>query len=330
MKINFERLVSRNVSLSIYKQLSLAGMKMTVNKFISIIVIFGIAALVIVSTFLFILLNLPLLIAIAIGIGSWALIAIVAYMIVQYKIDGRKTKMERLLADYFQLAAANLRSGIALDRALLIAARPEFGFFSDDIKDMSRKVFAGETLENTLTELGQKYRSTELQRAVRMMIESIRYGGAMADLLVQLSKDMRAEELAKKEISGQMLMYTIFIVFAGLIAAPLLYGLTSQMIVVTDNVWTGILKQNPGGLPTAGISFLKPSPPKITTAEYKDFSIVAIIVVTGFASLIMAAISSGSPIKGLKYLPLFILAGIGIYFVTSYVIGLMFSSIGGA
>ena len=132
----------------------------------------------------------------------------------------------------------------------------------------------------------------------------------MADLLEQISKDMRQQQLTQKEIAGQMLMYSIFIAFAGLIAAPVLYGLTSQMIVVTDTVWKGILAQNPGGLPTTGISFLKPSPPKITADTYHDFSLAAIIIICGFASLIMSAISSGSAIKGLKLMPVFIVAGI--------------------
>jgi hypothetical protein len=133
----------------------------------------------------------------------------------------------------------------------------------------------------------------------------------------------------QKEIAGQMFMYSIFIVFAGLIAAPVLYGLTSQMIVTTDTVWNGILAQNPGGLPTEGISFLKPSPPQITPSEYHDFSIAAIVVITAFASLIVSAISSGSAMKGIRYMPVFVIIGVVIFIVMVTVIGGVFKSIGG-
>jgi hypothetical protein len=125
-------------------------------------------------------------------------------------------------------------------------------------------------------------------------------------------------------------MYSIFIAFAGLIAAPVLYGLTSQMIIVTDSVWKGILASNPGGLPTTGLSFLKPSPPKISAGFYHTFSLIAISVITGFAALIMSAISSGSVIKGIRLLPAFIIIGLVIYFVVGSVIAAMFGSIGGA
>ena len=49
-------------------------------------------------------------------------------MYLEFRIDGRKTKLEVMLPDYLQITSANLRSGIALDRAMLLAARPEFGF----------------------------------------------------------------------------------------------------------------------------------------------------------------------------------------------------------
>ena len=108
--------------------------------------------------------------------------------------------------------------------------------------------------------LSKAYRSTQLQHTVRLMIEGIQYGGGMTDLLNQLSKDMRNQAMVGKEISGQLFMYTIFIAFATLIGTPVLYALTSQMITMTNSVWAGILRQNPGGLPTEGVTFLKPSP----------------------------------------------------------------------
>ena len=163
-----------------------------------------------------------------------------------------------------------------------------------------------------------------------MILEALRYGGAVADLLMQISKDMRQQQLMQKEIAGQMLMYSIFILFAALIAAPVLYGLTSQMIVVTDTVWKGILAQNPGGLPTAGISFLKPSPPTITVEAYHDFSIAAIVIICAFASLIVSAINSGSAMKGIRLLPVFVLIGIAIFLVMVSVVGNLFGHIGGA
>ena len=329
MQINFERLVSRSVGRYLSTLLDLAGYKMTVQRLLQLLIEGFFAIYVLVAVGLFIAKFSILVVAIG-GLGAGVMYVIVIYMMINYQIDKRKTMVENVLPDYFQITSANLRSGIALDRAMLLAARPEFKFFAEDIKDMDRKIFGGETFQASLTELGSKYRSYTLQHAIKMMIEAQRYGGAMADLMEQLSKDMRNQQMVQKEVSGQLFMYSIFIAFAGLIAAPVLYGLTSQMIIVTDSVWKGILASNPGGLPTTGLSFLKPSPPKISAGFYHTFSLIAISVITGFAALIMSAISSGSVIKGIRLLPAFIIIGLVIYFVVGSVIAAMFGSIGGA
>ena len=278
MAIRFERLISRSIAVALSKELDMAGLKTSVEGIARLVVVGQIALLVIVPFVVYFITKFNTLIDFVCGLGAAALLVVLIYSYFEYKIDRRKTKMETMFPDYLQIASANLRSGISLDRAMLLAARPEFGFFSEDIKDMNRRVFGGENLGDALRDLASKYRSYQLTHAVRMILESLTYGGAMADLLEQLSKDMRHQQLTQKEISGQLFLYSIFIAFAALVASPVLYGLTSQMIVVTDTVWKGILAANPGGLPSTGFSFLKPTPPKITPRSTSTSPLAAIIV----------------------------------------------------
>ncbi len=327
VEIKFDRLVSRNVVVALSRELDLAGVKMSVDQLLKIMILGAIFLLIGVSFGLYIL-GFNALIDAAGGLVCPALFATSIYLVLEYQIDARKTKIEEILPDYLQIVSANLRSGIALDRSMLLAARPEFGFLSEDVKEMNRRIYGGENFDASLREFADRYRSYQLSHAIRMILESLRYGGAMADLIEQIAKDMRSQQMTQKEVSGQLFMYSIFIAFAGLIAAPVLYGLTAQMITVTDAVWKGILAQNPGGLPTTGISFLKPSPPKISPTVYYDFSLVAIAIITGFAGLIMSAISTGSAIKGIKWVPVFIIIGIIVFIVMQTLIGGIFAGIG--
>jgi Flp pilus assembly protein TadB len=326
--VRFERLVSRGLVRRLSNEIDLAGVKTSVEMLLRAAIIGSILILIGVSYTLFIF-KIGVLLDMVFGLLGATLYMVVIYVLLEYKIDGRKTKLEEMLPDFLQITAANLRSGVALDRAMLLAAKPEFTYLSDDVKEMNRRVFGGESFETALKTFASRYRSYQLSHAVKMILEGLRYGGAVADLLLQISKDMRSQQLMQKEIAGQMFMYSIFIVFAGLIAAPVLYGLTSQMIVTTDTVWKGILAQNPGGLPTEGISFLKPSPPQITPSEYHDFSIAAIVVITAFASLIVSAISNGSAMRGIRYLPVFVILGVVIFLVMVTLVSGIFSSIGG-
>jgi hypothetical protein len=136
--------------------------------------------------------------------------------------------------------------------------------------------------------------------------------------------------MVQKEVSGQLFMYTIFIAFAALVGAPTLYGLTNQMIGVTTKVWSQINIGNLGATPSVGASFIKLSKPQITPTSYYYFSLVAIVIITGFGAFIISAISSGSALKGIKFLPVFIIVGIAIFFIVSAVMNTVFSSFGTA
>lgn len=71
----------------------------------------------------------------------------------------------------------------------------------------------------------------------------------MATLLDKCAWDARQVQILHKEISEMMLMYVIFIVFASCIGAPMLYGLSYQLISATNNIWADINIQNPQGFP---------------------------------------------------------------------------------
>ena len=147
MKIEYERLIGRSVVNLLTRELQLAGIKMDINRFLRILIIGGLALFIITPFALFLGLGLnPALAAVA-GIILAVIFEVAVYGVLEFNIEQRRTFMETLLPDYLQLAAANVRSGIALDKSMVLAARPEFGYFSEDVKEMNRELYGGETLQ---------------------------------------------------------------------------------------------------------------------------------------------------------------------------------------
>jgi hypothetical protein len=164
-----------------------------------------------------------------------------------------------------------------------------------------------------------------------MMSEALRYGGGMADILNQVAKDLRNQQTIQKEISGQLFMYTIFITFAAVVAAPVLFGLTNRMINITDTIWGNILSQGGGNsaalTQSSSLSFLKPHAPTIQPDQYNLFSLFAIVIIAGMSALIVSAISSGSVISGIRYIPVFIVLSLVIFYVVSIIFGIILGSV---
>lgn len=328
MAIVFERLVGRDVARFLSAELDLAGLRLSVENLIRysivgwVIIMFGVsiplvAVVKLAPVFAFLA---------ALVISGLYVVGIYAYL--EFQIENRKDFLEGVLPDFLQLTSANMRSGVSLSKAMILAVRPEFKYFGDDVLLMGKQLYAGDTMEHALVQLSVKYRSQQFKRTVRMIVEAQQYGGGMTDLLNQIGKDMRGQRIIQKEVAGQLFMYTIFIAFAALIGAPALYSLTNQMVGVTSSIWSQISLGNISKLPSLGVSFLKLSKPQITTAGYFWFSFFAIMIITGFGAFIISAITSGNAFRGIRIMPVFILIGFAVFYVVSVVIGSIFSSLG--
>lgn len=330
--VNFETLVSRNVVRFVSDELDLSGYHTSVNSFIRLAIIGGLGLFILGVFIPALLFKVDPFVSAGIGFAAMILFEVTLYAVLEYRIDKRKSFVESVLPDYLQLTAANIRSGVALDKALIASARPEFSYFRDDILLMGKQLYSGETMQSALANLSNRYRSTQFKRTTRMMSEALRYGGGMADILNQIAKDLRNQQTIQKEIAGQLFMYTIFITFAAVVAAPVLFGLTNRMISITDTIWGSILSsQGTGGLgassATSSLSFLKPHPPTVQPTQYQEFSLIAIVIITGMSGLIVSAISSGSVIKGIKYVPIFIIIGLVLFYVVGSIFGALLGSV---
>lgn len=329
MAIVFERLIGRQLVRYLSSELDLAGIKTTVNGFITFGIVSWVAILVIISFYTAIAFKFNPFLAIVLGIVVSLVFEFIIYALLEFRIEQRKNFMESILPDYLQLTAAEVRGGISVSKAMTTSGRPEFKFFNDDLELLSKQLYSGETMQNALSDFSNRYRSNTLKRTMRMINETVQYGGGMMDLLNQISRDLRNQQIIQKEVSGQLFMYTIFIAFAALIGAPALYGITNEMITITTQVWSKISIGALGSVPSVGVSFIHFSKPQITSQAYGYFALVAILIITGFGAFIVAAISSGVLQNGIKYLPIFVIMGLAVYFVVSSTMAGFFTSIGG-
>lgn len=321
------RLLKREWILKVEDTLMMAGVDMSPETFMGMVIlaVFGVP----IPIFIFMVKAFPD-IALLISLGVMILAGLVVYVWLKMRIDNRKKQIEEVLPDFLQICAANVRAGMSIERALWFAARPEFGLLSEEVANTTRRTFGGESFTQALKKLAKKFDSRQLNRTVNLIIEESSSGGEVATLLDKCSWDARQVQILHKEISEMMLMYVIFIVFASCIGAPMLYGLSYQLVGSTNKIWGDIIRQNPGGFPTMqgmSSSMLQPRAPKVSTEDFYKFAIIATILVTFSASMIIAVINTGSWINGFKYAPFFVGLGLVVFFAITLLFSLVFASI---
>ncbi|MFH0986992.1 MAG: type II secretion system F family protein, partial [Candidatus Micrarchaeota archaeon] len=178
---------------------------------------------------------------------------------------------------------------------------------------MASETMGGVPLTQSLTNMSGRVRSVALSRAVMLINEGLNMGGEIASLLTRIAQDLRNNQYLQREIVSATSMYTLFIVFAAVIASPGLfaisavYGGTTEMLASQQAV-------DPGMTEALDMSVTVSQGSSISPEEMHTFSLGCIIVTTLFGGLLIGMIKQGSVKKGLKYVPIFVIGAVGIYF----------------
>ncbi|MEA3255655.1 MAG: type II secretion system F family protein [Candidatus Altiarchaeota archaeon] len=318
--ISLTRLLPKNIKKEFKHLIMCSTIGVNSNKLLGFIILFGLVSGLYLGYLISLFGVLPFIFGF---IVAFAVIEAVFYLWILFSVDSKAKLVETVLPDALQLMSSNVRAGLTTDKALLLAARPEFGPLADEIKRMGRETMTGGSLTEALLKTNQRIKSDTLSKTMDLIVNSIKSGGKLADLLDQVSSDLREQQIIQKEITASVLMYVIFIFIAIGLAAPLLFAVSSFLVEVLVTMSTEIGKEMPssaamGGF-TPGVADIQIDPKFLP-----KFAIVSLVVSSVFGSLIMGQLMKGDGKEGIKYLPLLIIISIGLFLLGSYVMKIVF------
>jgi archaellum biogenesis protein FlaJ (TadC family) len=241
----------------------------------------------------------------------WFVVWLLFYLGLDVAIFKRKQKLEEVLPDFLQLASSNIRAGMTIDQSLWFAIRPRFGVLAKEIEEVAKRTFAGEPLDSALRHFVKKYDSKMLERSINLLIEGLRAGGEMGDLLTKISSNIQETNIMKKELAANVTTYVIFITFATVLAAPFLFGMAYQLILVIQEVFSRV-----NIAPSAVSGFpISISEGVISIGDFRTFAIVSLIITSLFSSIIVSTIKKGNIKAGVRYIPAFMISSLTLFFI---------------
>lgn len=251
------------------------------------------------------------------------LFSLLVYFYLDLRIYYRTKRMEEQLPDFLQVLSANLKGGMTFERALWSAIKPRFDVLGNEMAKASKKVMTGYDLSKALIELSDKYDSSMLKRTVDLIISEVESGGNVAKLLDRIVDNLKETKSLKEEMVASAVAYVIFISIIVVVISPLLFALSFHLLKVLVNFIDklSITTQNVGSLPFV---FTKAS---ISVNDFRNFSIIALLTISFFSSLIVAIVEKGEIKSGIKYVPLYVLGSAGFYFLFMKLLSSVFTGI---
>jgi len=251
------------------------------------------------------------------------LIWLLLYLIMDIRIFNRKKGIDEVLPDYLELAASNISAGMTIDKALWYAVRPRFGVLAKEIETVAKSTMSGEDLNSALKKFTDKYDSNTLRRSINILVEGIDAGGEVGDLLVKIASNIKENQLMRREMATGVTNYSIFIGFATIFGAPMLLALAGELLTVLQ----GIIRDVSTPQTTSSAMMLSFSDVAISQSDFRIFAVVTLLVTSFFSAAIVSTINKGDVKSGMKYVPIFILSTLAIFFITSALLGTLMSSI---
>ncbi|MBW6462205.1 MAG: type II secretion system F family protein [DPANN group archaeon] len=240
---------------------------------------------------------------------------IMPYIIFTVTAEKRTKNIEKVLPDLLILAASNIKSGLTIDKALLFAARDEFGTLSNEIKKTAFKIYGGIEITEAFNSMTERINSGHLKRTVTLLMEGIRSGGNTATLLEESAKDIETSKTLQKEINTSVQMYIIFIILAGVIAAPVMFAISNYLIESTSNMW-GDVDTNSDADIGAGILKITPSSSEVDSVFFTFFAAAALAITTIFGGMLISLIKFGNIKHSVKYSPGFTVVALSLFFIS--------------
>ncbi|MBI1936109.1 type II secretion system F family protein [Candidatus Woesearchaeota archaeon] len=250
------------------------------------------------------------------------LFILLVYFYLDLKIYVRTRKIEEQLPDFLQVLSSNLRGGMTFERALWFSIKPRFGILGSEMAIASKKVMTGYDVSKALIELSEKYDSLMLKRTVDLVISELESGGNVAELLDRIVYNLKEVRALKNELSASSIAYVIFISVIVIVISPLLFALSLQLIMLI----LGFIGKLSIGTSTTSLPFSF-SGASVNPEDFRKFSIIAILVISFFSSLIVAIVEKGEIRAGIKYVPIYIIGSISLYFFFVKIMGTLFSGI---
>lgn len=256
---------------------------------------------------------------IAVFLAVWVLM----YIILQVMIDRRTTNIEHVLPDLLSLISQNMRAGMTPYNALWAASRPEFGPLALELQIVAQDTLAGVSLEDALLNVTKRVKSAKLDRCIRLMVQGMRSGGELPSVLQEIAEGIRSEQNLKKRMAAETTSQVLFIVFALVIGAPMLFAASHQFVTVFAQTFSSIgLSEGT----SRGDSLIQLEGFAIEPGFFSLYAICVLIVSSFFGSLIINVMKNGEMLSasGITLTPLLMVLSVAVFCVLDTLLGSLF------
>ena len=114
---------------------------------------------------------------------------------------------------------------MSLENALLDLSEHGSGPLYDELRRVVVEIRMGKSFDESFNNMASRLDSKDLRRSFKIILNAHKSGGGLADVISDVSDDLRAMLILKRERKSSVMMSIMFLVLASVIAAPFALGM---------------------------------------------------------------------------------------------------------
>jgi flagellar protein FlaJ len=221
------------------------------------------------------------------------IIAITPYAI-DITLQKRATRRkEELYTEFLFKLSELMRGGLDPIKSVKELAKTDLGILTSNIRSASASMMYGKSFEESMKVMAKSLHSELVTRYTSLVVQASYSGGAVSDLILKASEDMRSIIGIEKEKEGNLAQYVMIFYFAQGIIFFIIYTLSTSLLPFIDQLSTS----SPlGKNELIGMNFTR-----------GFFHLI--MVNSFFGGLIIGKIAEGDARHGLKHAAILMTAG---------------------
>lgn len=155
------------------------------------------------------------------------LISVPSIFITYLTLKGEKRldEIENTFPDFLRQLSSMLKVGLSFENAMEDLSKFGSGELYDEIRRTVIEIKLANDFEESWLNLSKRLNSKNLERTFKLILESRKSGGGLANILDDISDDLRAIIVLKRERKSSVMMTVMFLIISAVIAAPFALGM---------------------------------------------------------------------------------------------------------
>lgn len=150
----------------------------------------------------------------------------IAFILILFlKIEKRAGEIENSIPDFLRQLSSMLKVGLSLENALVDMSNHGKGPLYDELRRVVVEIRMGKSLDESFNNMAMRLNSKDLERSFKIILNAHKSGGSLSDIILDVSDDLRAMLVLKRERKASVMMSIMFLIIASTVAAPFALGM---------------------------------------------------------------------------------------------------------